>query len=569
MTISAGDSPRETPLAVGLVPDPDVTMLERIRELSINARTTWIGLLAVLAFVGVTLMGHRDADFFARGAETQLPLINVAVPPEAFFWVAPLLLAAVYAYLQLFLVTLWDALGEAPDHLQGQPLGEAIFPWLLSQSAVWVRRRLRGDASMPVRSMAGITALISVGLTWLAAPVVLGFLWERSQALHDARLTLWVAACLGVALVVGLRALWVMLRRMGPASRAEAHRLPVWQVLVPLLALPALALVSVERSEGAGTGLMTLRKADLTEARLTPRPDDWKPFELWLADYRRERGKPVGDGASVPDKQELARWELVIASLDAPALKGRNLRGAVAAQSFLPGSDLRQADLAGADFSGARLQGVLLDNAALADASFDFALLQGAAMYGVDMPRASFEGARMQGVSMQSAAAPEAALMGAGLQSAYLREIDLTGAYANAADFSAADLQDAVLTGADVRAAVYDGAYLVYTDLSEASCSGMSLVGTILDGTSLNCEGLRSEDLRFAVGDMETVLPRGIALRSCLERERLPDTVRARIAVLATLMPETGNRFRYSGAEYLDRVFCEPGEAPERVGQSP
>ncbi|MEL6480424.1 MAG: hypothetical protein AAFQ75_03150, partial [Pseudomonadota bacterium] len=93
-------------------PDDIEARLAHIRELSQNARTTWFGLLALLAFVTVTLMAHNDAKFFAAGVETELPLVGISVPTTAFFIAAPLLLAAVYAYLHLYLMALWDALAE-------------------------------------------------------------------------------------------------------------------------------------------------------------------------------------------------------------------------------------------------------------------------------------------------------------------------------------------------------------------------------------------------------------------------------------------------------------------------
>ena len=44
--------------------DPKI-ILDHIAEVSKNARATWFGLLGLLAFVGVTLLGQKDADFFA------------------------------------------------------------------------------------------------------------------------------------------------------------------------------------------------------------------------------------------------------------------------------------------------------------------------------------------------------------------------------------------------------------------------------------------------------------------------------------------------------------------------
>ena len=38
--------------------------IERINQVSAMARTSWIALLGYLAFIGVTLLGVEDADFF-------------------------------------------------------------------------------------------------------------------------------------------------------------------------------------------------------------------------------------------------------------------------------------------------------------------------------------------------------------------------------------------------------------------------------------------------------------------------------------------------------------------------
>ncbi len=90
--------------------NPQVT---RINALTQNARTTWFALLSVLLFVGVTLMGVQHIDFYGVDRATQLPLINVSVPTPLFFYAAPVLTASVYGYFHLYLIRLWDALGEA------------------------------------------------------------------------------------------------------------------------------------------------------------------------------------------------------------------------------------------------------------------------------------------------------------------------------------------------------------------------------------------------------------------------------------------------------------------------
>lgn len=90
---------------------PPELALERIEAISQNARATWFALLGLLTFVMVTLLGVDDVDFFGYGRETQLPLVGVSVPTSLFFYAAPFLTAAVYAYFHFYLMKLWDALG--------------------------------------------------------------------------------------------------------------------------------------------------------------------------------------------------------------------------------------------------------------------------------------------------------------------------------------------------------------------------------------------------------------------------------------------------------------------------
>ena len=63
--------------------------IERINQVSAMARTSWIALLGYLAFIGVTLLGVEDADFFVPSRQTQLPLVNVSIPTASFFFFAP------------------------------------------------------------------------------------------------------------------------------------------------------------------------------------------------------------------------------------------------------------------------------------------------------------------------------------------------------------------------------------------------------------------------------------------------------------------------------------------------
>src|SRR6056297_1264772 len=134
-------------------PDP----VERVAVLTRTARGAWLGLLAYLAFVGVTLMGVEDADFFLTERRTDLPLIGVSVPTSLFFYIAPFLGAMLYIHMHLYLLKLWKALGELPAD-GSRPAGEGIAPWIVSDMAL--AQRENAFHAYPLRSLARWVAIL-------------------------------------------------------------------------------------------------------------------------------------------------------------------------------------------------------------------------------------------------------------------------------------------------------------------------------------------------------------------------------------------------------------------------
>jgi hypothetical protein len=138
--------------------------VERVETVARNARTIWLGLLAYMAFVLVTLISVEDIDFFSAEASTDLPLIAIAIPTTTFFALAPWIGWALYAYLMLYLVKLWGALAEAPARLDGRPLGDRLFPWLVVDWALR-RRRDRDPLTLtPLRDRLRIDAVAAAQL---------------------------------------------------------------------------------------------------------------------------------------------------------------------------------------------------------------------------------------------------------------------------------------------------------------------------------------------------------------------------------------------------------------------
>jgi len=178
----------------------DELALGRIDAIVANARTIWIAQLGFLAFITVTLLSVRDLDFFSVAAEITLPLVGVAIPTPVFFWTAAWLATVLHVYFHLYLLKLWNALALARPEIDGLPLGERTFPWLVNDWAL----RHRPERPVARRPMDGLGNIVTALLIWLATPLLLVAFWWRSMPAHDARLTLAIGAAILVSAYASL-----------------------------------------------------------------------------------------------------------------------------------------------------------------------------------------------------------------------------------------------------------------------------------------------------------------------------------------------------------------------------
>lgn len=179
-------------------------------------------------------------------------------------------------------------------------------------------------------------------------------------------------------------------------------------------------------------------------------------------------------------------------------LKGRDLRHANLSGAVLPEADMRPLEgqptqLQGANLEGARLQGALLNKARMLSARLDGAQLQGAELYE----------AELQGVIMHRAQLSGARLSGAKLQGAYLNETQLRGAYLSGAKLQGAHLDGAWMQGADLmyaqlQATDLQGAWMTGVDLKDAQLQGANLEGARLQGANLERAQMQGANLEWA-----------------------------------------------------------------------
>jgi hypothetical protein len=212
--------------------------IDRINEISQLARAAWFSLIAYLLFVGITLLGVEDADFFVPARQTQLPLVNVQIPTASFFYAAPILGAALYTYLHLFLIKLWEAHGAARTRD-----ADPTHHWLVNDYVLIQQ----GDPTARARPLSWMVGPITLLLVWLAGPIVLGYAWWRSMPAHNEWMTLLIAACFFTTLCVGFVS-WTTARHRLHAN--DARRAGRRHKLAAAACAFVLVVISWLRTEG-------------------------------------------------------------------------------------------------------------------------------------------------------------------------------------------------------------------------------------------------------------------------------------------------------------------------------
>ena len=184
-----------------LVSSPEPPQIARINQISLMTRTTWFGLLAYLAFVGVTLLGVQDADFFVPSRQTTLPLVNVDIPTRSFFLVAPVIGLALYTYLHLQLLKLWEVLAPPLGPRIGRDrLGDLIYPWLISDFGLW----LRGDGAARDRPLTWVALTVTVMLPFTPMKALVRQLLQPLLSRLEAPGQLLAAICYSRKLSFGV-----------------------------------------------------------------------------------------------------------------------------------------------------------------------------------------------------------------------------------------------------------------------------------------------------------------------------------------------------------------------------
>jgi uncharacterized protein YjbI with pentapeptide repeats len=437
--------------------------LEHAREISQQAKKVFFAVIGACVFCWLTSGTSTDVGLLLNKAATPLPVIQTAVPIATFYLIAPAVLLCLYAYLHLYLQSLWTCLSRLPAYFpDGRTLDQRAYPWLVTSL-------VRANVPMLKENLPPYAHLqlgISIASVWYLVPLTILWFWYDYFRAYSLVGNWWLLALAVTSAFLGADSYRLAVSafrspdvlRKGPRSRnpfelfkqlfSSGFVFRIW-----MLGLGICATLTLLTQVSYPDVRVLFRGAHLREAVLSERPGDW---------YR------------------LSQDQLFRATQGA-RLATRNLRGADLSGAFLMKADLEEVDLDSArlnvaDLRGSNLRGATLRGAQLRRALLNLAFLGRAHFEGADLSYASLDGAVLQG----------AALEGAKLEGAQLQGADLSRTCLRGASLKGANLKGAVLEGSNLRGATLEGV----SDLTQAQ-------------------------LDAACGDGLTRLPAGLSVRKC------------------------------------------------------
>ena len=389
--------------------------LKTIAKATSNAQKLFIAVLGGCVYSWLTIATTKDAALLTNSVSSPLPVIATPLPIVGFYYVAPVLLLALYFYFHLNMQRLWEALADLPAVFpDGRPLDKRADPWLLN---VLVRAhfvRLRSDKP----PLSWLQKWISIILGWWLVPVTLLAFWSYFLRRHD-----WVGTGLHVVLfTASLAGACIFYRLARGTLRGEPRKPFIWRhpwrdlrtykgiaaVLgvcafgVIFYLISASAIQGIPRYFYAGEVLWTSEGSkgpDPTVGayslrRLLPRTLEYigaSPF----ADLRRQ------DISTKPPNWTGDAKEYAL--VKGAHLREANMQYADASRAFLVNADMSAARLSNADLSYANLANADLSYANLTNADLSCANLTNADLSHTNLSGANLVEAHLNGVDLRNA----------------------------------------------------------------------------------------------------------------------------------------------------------------------
>lgn len=474
----------------GIVDDDQEELKGHKTEALLTLRRSTMAYVTLVLICWVTL-GRPLEDIMLGGREITLPFAQVPVSYGGFLVFGPLLLFAVWFYIQVFMARL-----ARPD-LAAAPSSISVLGDMGGRLPIALSIFLHGLLLPATVALFAFKGRIYPAATylWLALLVVLlAVLFGRFHAsrpplkrwLDGVHRGLFLAGVVAVSLLAtcgwwGVRSGLFFSGGQFQISLVADVTDDEWSdpFFSGLLIDFSFAEVSVEDStKRLNWSGLDLRYANFYQAKMPGIP-------LRGADLRGARmPRAIFEEADL-SKANLKGAKLWRTNLEGADLRKANLEGASLFEADLKRADLREAKLHGANLREAKLNGAKLfrndlEGVNLFKTDLEGATLKLVILEGANLSQANLEGATLELVKLEGANLSQANLEGLDLSGANLKEADLRGANLKGADLSKADLEGAdlrkaVLAGADLQMAMLKGARMTEVNLKGADLSGANL----------------------------------------------------------------------------------------------
>lgn len=302
-------------------------MMTVIDSASQHARKVYYLYLGFIAYCAVTVFSTTDRQLALKGDTAKLPILDIAVPLDGFFILAPILAVGLFVYFMLYmqrLNSLIEGLGESYDKKQ-------LYPWMIN------------IAKEPEEGSIGFLQRLFVGLTlWFTLPITMFIFASKFLKKHEDSLSYLIVALAFASIFI---VFWFW-NKLGKRNYDELIRYTILPFIIYFAVLIAVFIPKINEGDFKWANL------DLRNELLVTVPDKEKDFEgVYWVDL------------------EGVNWNG--ADLTSAVLKRANLRYAA-----LKGANLGDVNLQEADLGDANLQGAFLLVANLQEADLRFANLQ-------------------------------------------------------------------------------------------------------------------------------------------------------------------------------------------------
>jgi len=437
-------------------PQPPNWLIDNIAEASRNASKIYFLYLGSVAYCALTVFSTTDRQIILN-EKARLPIVNLDVSLNGFFWLSPIIVLLIFTYFQLYLHRLKGLTADLRENY-AQIEKRRLYPWLLN------------IAEDQEPGMIGALQVIAAKFTlWMSLPILLSLNAFFYTKKHEPVLS-YIVGLISVAGTVIVLWFWWMYDRKQ------------WRKTTTGLIINSVAVAFILAFQAS--------------------------LLFWLIPFARE-GAPYKD-------EIIPSWEGIYYKRDFTYSMYRWLRSLVCVDlsyqklivepekdkdySGLYWGNLKNAHLEGANLKNSILKrcdmrGVQLQRTDISDAVLQGANLSGANLEEAYLGRANLEGANLRVANLGSAILSEANLKGTILIKANLGEAYFEGADFSSADLMVAGLYKAQLQRANLHAANLEGANLEEADLWGANLEGAKLEGANLEGANLvGTKGLRIKE---------------------------------------------------------------------------